>query len=306
MNNSLRSPMAGIAFAVLLFFGGLQFGRSEASRLWQDGGGIAVDGGELILRSLNTLESLDGLEVELRQEVDLFDAHLIGDGRYLQRGQQGEFNRIDMVYSAGGEKVADIQQIDNGRFLLSRFRTPSRSQLARVDLDHARGELGFEPVGFGSSQIGPGAGLLALMRSFQREFEFSRPRQEDWQGQVVWVVVGRWKPSQLKMRFGIDAADDANEANLPAVPLPFPTHVEIVMGNDDQLPFFPYRIDFLRNRAEGSEIRSTRIGRLEMHQIRHRVIPEEIEFQLPPSDEVVTDDTAAFVARYRELGTTTR
>ncbi|HAN99302.1 MAG TPA: hypothetical protein DCQ98_18570 [Planctomycetaceae bacterium] len=306
MKAVLDSPMTGIAIAMVLFFAGLQFGRTEAARPRFDGDVLDVDGGLLVRRSLETLETLDGLEVELRQEIDLYATHVIGDGRYLQRGAGGEQTRIDMVYSAGGEKVADVQQIDNGRFLLTRYRTPTRSELTRVDLEYARAELGYDPVALDPGHFGPGAGLLALVRSFGHEFEFSPPRQESWQGQTVWFVTGHWKRERLKARFGIEAGEGEGDRLSERVPLPLPTHIELVIGSDPQLPFFPYRIDFLRRDSSGDRPMTSRIGRLEMHQIRHRIVPAEIDFQPTPTEEVVSDETAAFVARHKDSETVRR
>ena len=301
MKARLSSSLLGITTLATVLVAALYWGRSQASPSFQRPAPTDLDGRQIVSNCRKTLENSQGFVVELTQEIDLFGQRVIGEGKYLQRGAFGLQTRIDMVYSSRGSKVADLQQIDNGRFVLTRYQTPAHPpQLKRIDLDRVRSELDWANVALPHSGMSTASGLLGLARSFERDFDFGPPQVQDWDGQEVWVVVGRWKARELKRRFGIDATAPDIETQLARIPDPFPTHVELVVGTNSQLPFFPYRIDFLRRKPGNQGIEEHRIGRIDMQRIDFRTIPDEVEFQLAPGDDIVTDETAEFIAHQRQ------
>lgn len=307
MKARLSSSLASVVLVAIVIQGLIYWRGSDASPPRMTPAATDLDGEAIMANCRRTLENSPGFAVELTQEVELFGQHVIGEGKYLQRGVFGQQTRIDMVYSANGRKVADLQQIDNGRFILTRYQTPaSAPQLRRVDLERVRSTIDYSQVNHGAPVSSPASGILALIRSFERDFDFGKPRSEVWDGQEVWVISGRWKASELKRRFGIEATAGELEAQLERIPEPFPTHVEVVVGTDPQLPFFPYRIDFLRRQTTGQGTVYARVGRIDMQRIDFHAVPEDIDFQLEPSNDVVTDETSEYIATQRDHGATMR
>lgn len=307
MKARLSSSLTSVVLVAFVIQGFIYWRGSEAAPVFEPVVSVDLDGQEVLEGCRRTLESSPGFVVDLTQEVELFGQHVLGEGTYLQRGVFGQQTRIDMVYSANGKKVADLQQIDNGRFILTRYQTPaSAPQLRRVDLERVRATIDFSQTAVGTPTVSPASGILALVRSFERDFEFSNPQIEVWDGQEVCVITGRWKESELKRRFGIDPSNGDMERQLSRIPEPFPTHVELVVGTDPQLPYFPYRIDFLRRIGSENAGISERIGRIDMQRIDFHAVPEEVEFQLVPSNDVVSDETSEFIATQREHGAALR
>ena len=307
MKPRLGSLLDKLCLAAVLAFGGLVLARGEAARPGMDSHNPTGNGGDLVARCRLALESTPGLEVGLRQQVSLFDQRLHGTGRYLQRGQGTDRQTRFEMRLAMGNLVSHHLRIHNGRFIVTRFRTPTSNSMARVDIDVARAELGIDEINATTSSVSDamqmGTGLLALVQGLESEFEFGVPRRERWEEEEVLVVVGRWRPESLRKRFGIDPRAIGDGELGDQIPEPVPTHVELVVGTDPQLPFFPYRIEFLRRTRKGGEIRTVSISRLEMQEIRHQTLPDAEEFQLEADDAVVTDETAAFIARVRSEAT---
>jgi len=302
MKPRLGNFLDKLCIAAVLAFGGLVLARSDAARPRPELDPPTGTGVELVARCRETLESTPGLEVGLRQQVSLFDQRLHGTGRYLQRGQGGERQTRYEMRLATGNLVSHHLRIHTGRFVVTRFRTPTRNSMARVDLDVARAELGIDEIdetALSPDSMQIGTGLLALLQGLEIEFEFGMPRRERWEGEEVLVVVGRWRAESLKRRFGVDTKLLRDHDLGEHIPEPLPTHVELAIGTDPQLPFFPYRIEFLRCQTDGSEHITRSISRLEMQEIRHHTLPAVEEFQLEADDAVMIDDTAAFIARMR-------
>jgi hypothetical protein len=304
MKAKLRSPLVYIP----LLLGGLLWATSTYS-----GFGLATaqvtspppvadtrPGAEVVAECRKTLENHSSIEVELSQVVSIYGQQLNGKGEYLQQGQGGTKTRLVLNFSGGGQN-ASFRQINDGRFVYTKVESPQTRYLSQVDLLKAERELGFRPIACSPSDIDGmtvGAGLLALLRMLEQDFEFIDADLVEVGGQQVWQVEGRWTQESLTTYFDLPKDAWSNIKHLEMLPEYIPTHVQLEVGVDPQLPYFPYQVTFLRIEASDRGRILTPLSNMEINGIRQGTTTDA-DFEFVPGEDEVVDKTREFV-RQRE------
>ncbi|MEC8781720.1 MAG: hypothetical protein VXY07_02735 [Planctomycetota bacterium] len=256
-------------------------------------------GAEIVSECRKTLENVESLEVELSQQATIYGQQLNGKGQYLQQGQGTKMTRLVLNFSAG-EQTASFRQINDGRFVYTKYETPWSSRFSQIDLLKAEEALGTRPrIAQPSEREGMtvGGGLLAVIRMLERDFEFTAAGLSKWGGQQVWHVEGRWKAESLVKYFGLPKQSWTQPESLELLPEYVPSHVPLTVGIDPPLPYFPYQISFLRSSTADRGRVLTPLSRMEVSGIRQGGLIDDAEFEFVPGDEVVDDDTDWFVKK---------
>ena len=304
MKAKLRSPLVYIP----LILGGVLWGI-----LTHSGFGLATaqvpspppvtgtrPGVDVVADCRKTLENHGSLEVELSQVVSIYGQQLNGKGEYLQQGQGGQKTRLVLNFS-GGDQNASFRQINDGRFVYTKSESPQARYLSQVDLLKAERELGFRPIACSPSNIEGmtvGAGLLALLKMLESDFEFTQANLVDAGGQSTWQVEGRWKQESLAAYFELPKNAWSNIKHLEMLPEYIPTHVQLEVGLDPQLPYFPYQVTFLRIEVSDRGRILTPLSTMEISGIRQGTTTDA-DFEFVPGEDAVVDKTADFVRRIK-------
>jgi len=97
-------------------------------------------------------------------------------------------------------------------------------------------------------------GLHHLLLGLHEHFEFGEPQTAQIGNVPVWVLRGRWKPEML-IPFFPDQQESIRAGEPPRLDL-LPDHVPdtvtVVLGRDEFIPLFPYRIEYGRRVAPAS------------------------------------------------------
>jgi hypothetical protein len=202
--------------------------------------------------------------------------------------------------------LTSLQHITDDRYLyirrdLGQTKTVSRIDLKRVQAAQAKLSGGAASRGFGALAVG---GLSQLLRGLAENFAFDQPEPETISGVNVWRVNGHWKPEMLaKLVMEPELGSKQSEASLAGQPpaleqLPpqLPHRVSLVVGRDDPLPLFPYRVEFSRHDYESNEPQSMLI--MELFEVRLRPDLDPRLFEVPDSEQNLVDETDAYLRKH--------
>ena len=93
-------------------------------------------GGPLLDEAARRLVALPHCECKIRQRVEVMGQQLAGAGNYAQLAT-AEVDRTRVRWELKfqvGDRLASVQQVNDGRFFWSRYDLPGRQSLGRVDL----------------------------------------------------------------------------------------------------------------------------------------------------------------------------
>ncbi len=291
MRNNLPSFRAVLMGTVLLAAGGLWLGRngvpprvaawlpkplagrlSLMSRKSEPAGGAegpyywgqqAADvdtaapqpGGPLLDEAARRLVALPHCECKIRQRVEVMGQQLAGAGNYAQLAT-AEVDRTRVRWELKfqvGDRLASVQQVNDGRFFWSRYDLPGRQSLGRVDLrtlrDVQQRESSIPPEAALRSWLALG-GLSRLLQGLSDHFELGWAQPRVVETTPVWVLVGTWKPASLA-RLAPTAKtliDQSRPVPIDRLPAHLPDLVVVVLSRDPRLPLFPYRVEYRRSR----------------------------------------------------------
>ena len=279
-----------------------------------------AEGDQLVEKALQNLLNLSPFRAKLTQRVDLFGQEIVGTGSYLQAGQGIEkLIRMELKMNVGGQLLS-VQQISNRRFFWIRRELAGESTLARVDLQKIRDAVAaadsLPRQGLIDNWVVLG-GIPRLISALLHNCNFDRPLEQEMKaGDVlmkVWVVEGGWSQAA---RQGFVARDGTTldevgvgEARLE-LPEYLPQRVRLVLGRDERLPLFPYRIEFLAAKSENSQgntptavkARLQPMVTLEMFNVTRADDIDGAAFEYQPGDQIVDHQTEFYLKR---LGLTT-
>lgn len=205
-------------------------------------------GSDLISAAARSVASRASITAKLRQEIELFDQHLIGAGNYWQISAPVRLWRLELVLK-NGERQSVLQQVCNGRQVSIFERIGEQQTLKQLDLAQIHQALVAEQQahpkrGPALADWGTG-GLPQLLDGVTRAWELTAGEQVTWHNKKVWKVTGVWKKEMLaalipdqkeKIRKG--AAPD-----MTRLPPHLPDTLVVYLGVSD---LFPYRIEYLR------------------------------------------------------------
>ncbi|HJN10638.1 MAG TPA: hypothetical protein QF564_18270 [Pirellulaceae bacterium] len=269
-----------------------------ASSMTADEGADPPSGNDLIAAAGANLARLPALEAKLRQRVRLFGHELVGSGIYQQMpaGRQ-RMMRLELKMDVAGQ-VTSFQQISNGTTLWIRRDSGDDQSLEYINLRRIRQALDKQTGTQTMSPLGNWfalGGLDQLLHELSRNFEFTEPTPSQIGTVPVWELSGEWKPDALK-QFGVTAAEK--------LPSHLPQIVRVTLGRDQQLPLFPYRIEYGR-RSNKTEVGSSSSGAasyvaiaaMDLHGVQHRPDLAAQHFRFQPNEQEVVDVTQRYLSR---------
>lgn len=303
----------------------------------------------LLAESLHSLRQVPNLEAKLRVRIELMGHSLTGVGSYLQSaGDDAIRSRLELKMQVA-DRVASLLQVNDGRFSWLRDDLDREPRLVRIDLRRLREEatdgkrrlvdresgasdsdlefVAAVPVRNSKTGESPSSassfrrpwallgGLPRLICDLDDNFEFDAPRETRRGDIPVWVVEGRWRTDSLArvlpgQRQRILEGKPLSTSQLPAF---VPHAVRLTLGRSDELPGFPYLIEFLRGQGKSwhprqvSEAEDTSpMVAMEIYEVR---VPEELDpslFKYNPANQDVVDRTEELIGRAGRENTTRR
>lgn len=277
-----------------------------------------VEGPPLLHEALRNLQQYRSLAARIRQRIDLFGQPLSGAGVYQQwgRGQDLRRVRLELKLQVGGQ-TASFQQICDGRFLWDRrdipqqVGAPNQVVLSRLDLLKVRQALADSD----GASVSPAAlrhwtalgGLAQLLDGLDDHFDFPVARPARLGRLPVWVLAGRWRRESLERFFpkAIGPDGEPDEGRLPAH---CPQQILLVLGADENIPLFPYRVEYQRRTDEkaaeqGGGAYATQ-AMLELFEVQVAAPLDPESFRYDPVNQEVIDSTQAFIRKLQEASTT--
>jgi hypothetical protein len=266
------------------------------------------NGQELVAQAAQRLLLLPGIEAKTRQQVNIFDQHLVGSGTYLQLTKGPRLMlRLDLKLQVANQATS-LQQISDGDTFWVRHSHGDETNLSRVNLRRLR-EV--------ASRVGPSdvpppptlwmalGGLPRLLAALDTHFTFDPPKPMTiGKGKLpVWSLEGHWKPAILANLLPDQQAEIAagERVDLSKLPPQLPHGVTVVLGRDQVIPLFPYGISYYRLAAaegEGPSPRRQLMATWELFEVRFRPDLDASLFDYRPHDAQQVDErTDEYVAR---------
>lgn len=264
----------------------------------QESAAEVLSGQELVGRAARQFAQHPSLEAKLRQRVSLFGQQLVGTGSYSQlKTDSGKRFRLDLTLKAG-EQLTSLQQVNDGSYLWLRRDSGGEQTTNVVDLRRVEEALRSAAVPSTPGSLVVLGGFDQLLDGLVQRFDFGRPTTATIADLPVWVVHGRWKRDEVAKLLPAQANDIAAGAvpKLEELASHLPHRVTLVLGRDNRLPLFPYRIEYSRLEPP---TRFTPIMTIELFEVRAgtRLSPQYFEFQL--GDQRIEDATDFFIAKLR-------
>ena len=277
---------------------------------------------QLVEQAARNIAQERSVEAKIRQRVELFGKFLVGNGSYRQLtiGERQWF-RLEMRLQVA-DRLTSLLKVSDDKTLWIRHDYADRQTFAYVDLDRVRtAASAFKGTGRAEGVLAAGQGIAGypspnlalgglhqLLAGLNASFEFSPPVPAKIGDQPVWQLTGHWKPSMLSQLMpGLQAGmADRGRADPAKLPLHLPTEVVLALGRDDQMPLFPYRIEYRRRTPTptaasdaGVQLGATDrpIATMELFEVRRYVDMDRRDFAFQPADEPVEDRTSAFLER---------
>ena len=257
-------------------------------------------GNAVLLKAADAVERYASLQGRVRQQVQLFGHQLAGTGSYRQAWNGGQFRfRFDLRVAT--EPVAThYLEVSDGRFLWLRRHAKDRVLLQRVDLKEVqatggatRGRSSSSDAASAQPVVSTGfGGIPRMLRRLERRYTFRVVERTEIgrEGVPVAVLRGTWKPQALRETYLPDLSGRPTQTELARLPEAVPHEVEILIGEDRELPSFPYRIRCFRQTGSGT----VAIMTVEFFELSRGDGLSEHVFRYDPGNEEVEDATEAF------------
>jgi hypothetical protein len=293
----------------------------------------SISGQQLVAEAARRIAMQPALAARIRQQASLFGQELVGSGQY-QQVLDGDriLVRLELKLQVDGETLT-LQQINDGSVMWIRRDQGAEKKVAYVNVRRVRGAAqaahGSEngatgkPASESSSTVASSAGAVTagdalalgglpqLLQGLDRNFDFG-PVREDMLGRVpVWVVSGKWKSGKLTESIAHYKEDSSSAGRSPADLLPphLPDRVTVVLGRDDFVPLFPYRIEYSRSLVQPADEAeqgragerdadsSTTIVKVEFFEVRRQWDIDVRTFRYPYGDQAIEDHTELYMRR---------
>ncbi len=255
----------------------------------------------LLVQAIRLAETHRSISARVWQRVELFGKQLEGSGTYLeQRSEEGLQLRLELKFPLDGEPCM-LLQVCNGRYLWKYEKFGTTAKLGRIDTWRVVQALEERGGGAGWANLRPWpgwGGIPRLLRSLDRDFDFSAPQAAELPGGFPTLrVEGRWKPDRLAALVPESKAAGQGRAGDPS-PLPpqVPHRVVLHLGRDD---LFPYRIEFRRQKpgsGDGSPSDADHpVAVMELREVVFNVPIGREQFHYDPGTLEYTEQTDRFL-----------
>ena len=256
---------------------------------------------QLLIRAARNLSESLPLQAAAQLEVNLFGEHIIANGQYCQIGQGRGASRLEFSFGEPDHPQSVLQICDQGFFYRIKMND-DRPEVQTIDLrrvaDVDRQKLFASP----SNWMATG-GLSSLLQSLAENFEFESAQASTFRSIPVLKMRGSWKPAKLKrLLFGQTRyASIQDKIQWSGIRNNIPEQCEIVLGNDDYFPLFPYRITFLRTSDVDGKPQLVEMAALQLFELQLNVdVPDE-KFKINFDGMVKTQLTDSIVDRIDHL-----
>ncbi len=262
----------------------------------------------LLLRSLAQLRAAPPLVAQLDVQINLLNREFRGTGQYCQTGSGVPQSRWDLTLGnpPGG---LQLSQIFDGRFFYRLTIQGEERKLHYVDLYGAR-DL---PVVNTAGVAGPAGwlgvgGLPTMLEQLLATYEFEEPSEPELvrgtagQHLTLTRIRGRWSKAALRqlLRDQITPEVLAGEIQWERLPGQMPHAVELVVGSDEYLDAFPYRLAFYQFHSAGEgEYRVQPIFEVKLHHVEKREAIAPEQFRLSADGLNPVDDTKDYLNRVK-------
>jgi hypothetical protein len=261
----------------------------------------------LIRESIRQLRTLDCVSAQASLTVQMLDVVTTANGRYIQKGQGTPAARWDFEFEST-ELPTKLTQVFDGRFFYRIYQSGEKKTLSCVDLYHIP-EL---PESQSPGVVGPTdwfgiGGLPTMLAQMTGAFDFSvvDVRQAGSDGNLMQLITirGQWKTDSLRqfLRDQIDPAFLQPPVQWNQLPLQMPHEIEIVLGTDDYLKLFPYRITFRRNHRDGNGWVAESMFALQFHHVTKLETISHETFVVSSDDVQPQDLTDDFLGKVKAL-----
>lgn len=303
----------------------------------------SISGQQLVAEAARRIAMQPAIAARIRQQATLFGQDLVGSGQY-QQVVDGDriLVRLELKLQVDGETLT-LQQINDGSVMWIRRDQGTEKKVAYVNVRRVRsaaqaaarssangspGQSASKPsapdtssadassagISTGISSAGDSlalGGLPQLLQGLDRNFDFG-PAREDMLGRVpVWVVSGKWKAGKLTESIAHYKEDSssAGKSQVDLLPPHLPDRVTVVLGRDDFVPLFPYRIEYGRSLTQSPDAAeqgragesgadsSTTIVKVEFFEVRRQWDVDLTSFRYPYGDQAIEDHTELYMRR---------
>ena len=295
--NHILPKITAAALSIVCFIGTANADRSIESK----------PGQQMVARAIQQIANQPSVEAELRQRVELFGRFLVGSGNYRQLtiGDQRMF-RLEMKLQVA-DRLTSLLQVSNGSTLWIRHGIGDTKNLAYVNLGKVREALRDAPptVGVLSTKQLAAGGLHQLLRGLEDCFDFREPTASQIGNLPVWHLKGHWKAAKLAQLLSPEQAAlvAANPSEVTGLPAQLPSVVSLFLGRDQEIPLFPYQIEYGRFEAasktppkQDNPARYRAIAILQLFEVRRYRNMDPRDFTFTPVDEQVDDRTEEWIA----------
>jgi len=250
------------------------------------------EGRELVQRSARNLFALPGLDAEFHFKIQAYEQSLAGSGHYLQSGDGSEkLFRLELSTQID-EYKATQQTIGGKQYLwIRRDFGPDKRSLARISMRRLREALNDAgpPLSLDPSPTWLGiVSLPKMLTSLGNWFDFERPQTAKLGDRQVLRLAGRMN-RELRTQLLSGKKGQGGEQ--------IPDAVELTLGTDQALPLFPYRIEYLKQRARDEGDGMTPLLTLDFFSAKVRSDIDSAKFEYSPGDQEVEDRTRLFLDR---------
>ncbi len=188
-----------------------------------------------------------------RIRTRLFGELVTAEGRLLHLGQGTHCSRYEF-FSGDSDTSMQVVQICNGRVSYLIKTHGGQSWLEFIDLNRIAGRTSPDTDFAGSPNTWMATGgLTGLLEHLAKSFEFNSPRKLEIGGIPMVSIRGQWRRGRLQqlLQGQINLGDNDTQIEWGQLPPQLPHAVEIILGNDEFAPLFPYRMIFHQYENDG-------------------------------------------------------
>ena len=250
------------------------------------------DGQQLVAQAARNLLALPGIEAEFNYRTQAYDQTLQGSGRYLQSGEGPEkLFRLELNTQLDGYKAT--QQTIGGRQYLwiRRDLGPEQRSLARVQLRQLKQAIDAAgpPLSLDPSPTWLGIiSLPKMLGSLSTWFEFEPAEEAKLSDRQVLRLRGQIK-ADLRSQLVSGSKGRGGEQ--------IPDALELILGTDQALPLFPYRLEYLKRPPKDKAGTLTPLLTLDFVSVKVRSDLDPQQFEYYPGNQEVEDRTRLFLDR---------
>ena len=208
---------------------------------------------KVLQTAVDNLFNSPAITAKSRIRTRLFGELVTAEGQLVHLGQGTNRSRFEF-YSGDAGSVIQIVQICDGQVSYVIKTVNGQSTLELIDLYRLAEKTNSDTkfAGTASAWLATG-GLTSLLDHLARSFDFNTPQKTQIDGIPMLTIRGQWRLGRLQQllqgQVNLDGAQST--VRWDQLPPQLPHAVEIILGNDEFMPLFPYQIVFYQYQPDG-------------------------------------------------------